>query len=201
MQIDTVLERLRTGAATVPEAFAFSSDMHITTRAAAVIVPLLDYGGRVTLLLTKRTSHLTAHAGQICFPGGVREKNDANLLATAQRETLEELAIPADAMRVVAQGRERVTATGYHITPFFAHIHAPIAIVAEPAEVEAVFELPLDLALDCEAYTQKTHRYKGVERCFDVLKYKEYCIWGATAGILRDMCRMIHNECWEQAEC
>lgn len=201
MSMDDVLLRLRSGCGTLPEAFASIHDRDVKTRPAAVIVPILDYDDHATILLTKRTPHLSAHAGQICFPGGMWEESDDSLLATALRECEEELGIPAASMTIIGEGRARITATGYHITPFIAHIPAPLHYTPDPSEVEVAFELPLATALHQKAYQKIWMEYKGVSRAHDVLYYQDHCIWGATAGILRDLCRMIHQEQWEDPAC
>lgn len=202
MSVEDVLTRLRASCAALPaESFAFDADRNIRTRPAAVIVPILDYGDHATILLTKRTSHLTAHAGQVCFPGGTWEESDDSLLATALRECDEELAISPDAIRIIGTGRGRVTATGYQITPFIGHIPAPLDYTPDPNEVESAFELPLEMALSKALYQSMEVTYKGVERAHDVLYHQEHCIWGATAGILRDICRMVGGETWEDPAC
>lgn len=201
MSIDSVLAQLQRSCEQVPEPFAYSADRHINSRPAAVIVPILDYSTHATILLTKRTSHLTAHAGQICFPGGMWEEHDDSLLATALRECEEELAIPPSAVTIIGEGRGRITATGFHITPFIAHIAAPIVYTPDPDEVEAAFEMPLELALRKASYQRMSATDDGVKRHFDMLNYDGHCIWGATAGILRDMCRMHNGEEWEDPSC
>jgi 8-oxo-dGTP pyrophosphatase MutT (NUDIX family) len=201
MSLNALLDQIRSCCEDVPEAFVLSPDYGVKTRPAAVIVPILEYADHATILLTKRTSHLTAHAGQICFPGGVREETDADLLATALRECEEELGISPDALTIIGEGRGRITATGYHITPFFAHISAPLTYSPDPNEIEMAFELPLPMALRRNAYQKVRAEYQGVTRTHDVLNYDGHCIWGATAGILRDLCRMVYEEQWEEATC
>lgn len=198
MSVGDVLARLRDHCAAQPsEPFAFAADRGAPARPAAVLVPILDYGSHATILLTKRTSHLSAHAGQVCFPGGMWEEADGSLLATALRECEEELGIPPARIRILGEGRGRVTGTGFGITPFIGHIDAPVDYTPDPFEVESAFELPLELAVSKASYREM----RIESRVHDRLDYEGHCIWGATAGILRDMCRMINGERWEDPAC
>lgn len=202
MSIQSVLAQLRDSCAVLPaEPFSFTVDRDTQRLPAAVVVPILDYGDRATILLTKRTAHLTAHAGQICFPGGMWEEGDDSLLATALREMEEEIGIPASRATIIGEGRGRITGTGFQITPFIAHIEAPVTCTPDPFEVESVFELPLDMAVEKSAYDVLHVEHKGISRPHDKLEYQGHCIWGATAGILRDMCRMVNGETWEDPTC
>lgn len=201
MQAQAVIAQLRSLCASVPEPFVFDADRNVATRPAAVVVPVVDYGDRATILLTKRTAHLHAHAGQVCFPGGMWEEGDATLLDTALRECEEELGIPRSAMTVIGEGRGRITGTGFHITPYVVHLKGPVTLHPDTFEVEAVFELPLELALRKASYQKLNTTHEGVRRSHDLLNYEGHCIWGATAGILRDLCRMLGGESWEDASC
>lgn len=202
MSIASVLAQLSKSCAVVPpEPYAHPHFPEMQSRPAAVLVPILDYDTHATILLTKRTAHLSAHAGQICFPGGMWEEADDSLLATALRETEEELGIPAERIRIIGEGRGRITGTGFQITPFLAHIAAPVEYRPDPYEVESAFELPLERAIKTSAYQILRIEHKGVKYPHDMLQYEGHCIWGATAGILRDMCRMINGERWEDPTC
>lgn len=202
MSVEQVLAQLRDSCAYRPQApFAHLRAHAETSRPAAVLVPILDYGHRATILLTKRTAHLSAHAGQVCFPGGMWEEDDGSLLATALREMEEELAIPAGRVRIIGEGRERITGTGFRITPFIGHIDAPVDYAPDPSEVEQAFELPLELAMRRAAYQVLRVEHEGVKYPHDMLHYEGHCIWGATAGILRDICRMVNGESWEDPAC
>lgn len=201
MQLDRVISQLRDGCGQRPEAFVFDCDRDVEARPAAVVVPIVDYGDRATILLTKRTAHLSAHAGQICFPGGMREEGDATLLDTALRECEEELGIARESMTIIGQSRGRITGTGFHITPFLVRLQAPVILTPDSFEVEAVFELPLELALRHASYQKLNTVNDGIHRSHDVLNYEGHCIWGATAGILRDLCHMLHGQKEEHVEC
>lgn len=201
MQLTAVLKQLRTSCDVLPEPFAFEVDRKVNTRPAAVVVPIIDHGNHATILLTKRTAHLSAHAGEISFPGGMWEEGDESLLGTALRECEEELGIAATDITVIGQGRGRITGTGFHITPFLVVIKAPITLKPDPFEVEEAFEVPLELAMQAASYERVNTTHQGIKRSHDVLPYGEYYIWGATAGILRDVCRMINGEKWEDPQC
>jgi len=201
MQLDRVLSQLRSGCEGVPSPHVFAVDRDVQPRKAAVLVPIMDYGDHATILLTKRTAHLKAHAGQVCFPGGMHEPDDVSLLATALRECEEELGIDPQQVTIIGEARGRVTGTGFHITPYIAHIRGPLAFTPDPFEVDEVFELPLELALRVASYQKLHTTHEGIRRSHDMLNFGGHCIWGATAGILRDLCRLIHNEAWEETLC
>lgn len=201
MQLQEVLTQLRQQCEAVPEAHVFAVDRDVQARKAAVLVPIVDYGTHATILLTKRTAHLSAHAGQICFPGGMHEAEDASLLDTALRETEEELGITPDEITIIGEARGRITGTGFHITPYIALVTAPLELTPDTFEVEEVFELPMELALRTASYQKLNTNHEGIRRSHDMLNYGGHCIWGATAGILRDICRMMHGEGWESVAC
>lgn len=156
-------------------------------RPAAVLVPLIDRPDGITVLLTQRTAHLAAHAGQISFPGGRREPHDQSLLDAALRETDEEIGLKRE--RILPLGRldTYVTRTAFRVEPWVGWISPPFDLVPDPNEVAEIFEVPLAFFL-AEDQPQRHHRlFSGVERSYWVFPYGRYYIWGATAGMLRDL--------------
>lgn len=154
-------------------------------RPAAVLVPLVDRGPALTVLLTQRTAHLSCHAGQICFPGGRLEPSDADEETAALRETEEEIGLTADRIEICGRLAPYVTRTGFHVTPVVALIRTPFTLRPDPYEVAEVFEVPLRVILD--PYNPQTcwrEDYTGVRRHFYVFSYQDRVIWGATAGML-----------------
>jgi 8-oxo-dGTP pyrophosphatase MutT (NUDIX family) len=155
---------------------------------AAVLVPFV-LGPNPGVLLTRRTPHLTKHAGQVSFPGGRIDPDDASPEAAALREAHEEICL--DPARVELAGRldDYVTGTSYRITPVLGLLTPGVALDglglnAATHEVDAVFELPLAVLLDPQAPQQRSRFFRGRDRLYWEWPHPEYHIWGATAAIL-----------------
>ena len=157
---------------------------HKSLIAAAVLVPLVDRPGGLTVLLTQRTAHLNSHAGQISFPGGRVEPDDSSHEAAALRETKEEIGLAADRVEIIGRLDHYVVRSGYRVTPVVGFVNPPFEIHADPFEVADVFEVPLRFILDRKNHKTDTRIHDGVERSFYVLPYEDRYIWGATAGML-----------------
>ncbi|MGH7063207.1 MAG: CoA pyrophosphatase [Stellaceae bacterium] len=153
-------------------------------RPAAVLVPLVDRAGGMTVLLTRRTAHLSAHAGQISFPGGRIEEDDADAIAAALRETEEEVGLRRDHITVISRLDTYVTGTGFEITPIVGIVRVPFGLAIDPFEVAEAFEVPLDFVLDSANHHRTERVVDGRRRVFFVLPYEGRNIWGATAGML-----------------
>lgn len=153
-------------------------------RPAAVLVPVVDREDGLRILLTRRTDHLAAHAGQISFPGGGVEPEDENEMAAALRETEEEIGLPPERVEVVGRLDTYVTRSGFRIVPFVGMIRPPFTLRPDPYEVAEVFEVPLDIVLDPGNPERHSRTVQGTERYFYVFQHEDRFIWGATAGIL-----------------
>jgi 8-oxo-dGTP pyrophosphatase MutT (NUDIX family) len=153
-------------------------------RPAAVLVPLVDHPHGMAVLLTQRTPHLSAHAGQIAFPGGRIEADDANPEAAALRETEEEVGLARDRVSIVGRLDTYVTGTGFEITPIVGIVAPPVTLAIDPFEVAEAFEVPLAFILDRRNHQRVERESAGHRRAFFVLPYEGRNIWGATAGIL-----------------
>ncbi len=151
---------------------------------AAVLVPLVDRPCGVTVLLTQRTGHLTSHAGQISFPGGRAEPYDEDAVATALRETAEEVGVDEKHVEIVGLLDTYETGTGYSITPVVGFIAPSFSLTPDPSEVEEVFEVPLAFVLDPRNHKRHSRYFNGIERHFHAMPFEERYIWGATAGML-----------------
>lgn len=150
---------------------------------AAVLVPII-LRDEPSLLLTKRTAHLKAHAGQVSFPGGRIDPDDQHAEAAALREAWEEIALDPGNVEVVGRMDDYVTGTGYVITPVLGLVPPGLSYTPSPHEVEAVFEFPLSVLLDPAAPRRQKQHVRGVWREYWVWPHAEHFIWGATAAIM-----------------
>ncbi len=158
---------------------------------AAVLVPLVDRADGMTILLTQRTAHLTDHAGQISFPGGRIEERDRNPEEAALREAFEEVGLPPERVEPVGRLDDYETRTGFIIHPVVALVEPPFPVNPDPFEVAEVFEVPLGFVLDRANHHLEQRVYRGRERQFYVLPYDDRYIWGATAGMLVNLCDVL----------
>ncbi|MBI3710181.1 MAG: CoA pyrophosphatase [Proteobacteria bacterium] len=151
---------------------------------AAVLVPIVARAAGPTILLTRRTEHLADHPGQISFPGGRLDPGDADAVAAALRETAEEVGLARERVEIIGRLDTYQTRTGYEVTPIVGVVLPPFTLALDPHEVAEAFEVPLDFVLDKANHERGSRMYQGVERQFWVLPYRDYYIWGATAGML-----------------
>lgn len=161
-------------------------DALATARPAAVLIPAIARD-TITLLLTQRTAHLAAHAGQIAFPGGKAEPHDTGPLDTALREAREEIGLESSLVTPLGSLDRYLTGTGFRITPVIGLVDPAFTLAPDHNEVADVFEVPLSFLMDPANYQRHTRVIEGAERHFYAVPFGERFIWGATAGILRNM--------------
>jgi 8-oxo-dGTP pyrophosphatase MutT (NUDIX family) len=154
---------------------------------AAVLVPVIDYASGARILLTRRQSALRRHSGQIAFPGGRAESHDADLAATALRETEEEVGLDRSHVSVMGALSPYITATGFAIAPIVARVAPGFSLQPDASEVAEAFEVPLDFLLDPANHHRHEGEIQGAIRTWWAMPYGDYYIWGATAGILREL--------------
>jgi 8-oxo-dGTP pyrophosphatase MutT (NUDIX family) len=154
-------------------------------RPAGVLVPILVENGRASLYLTKRSSALKHHPGQIAFPGGKQDEGDADIIAAALREAHEEIALDPRNVEVLGTMPPHETVTGFMMTPVIARLCAPFDPIPEAGEVDDIFQVPLEHVLDRERFSVQSRRWRGVRRNYYTVPFGPYYIWGATARILR----------------
>lgn len=156
--------------------------------AAVLILLCLDEDGEFSIVLTERTAHLRHHAGQISLPGGRVDPDDADVYAAALREAEEEIGLNPSAVTVLGRLDDYYTRSGFKIAPVVGTVACGAArFVPNPSEVAAVFTMPLAHARS-EAGLRKTEReFEGILRYFYAVDYDEWYIWGATAGILKNL--------------
>ncbi|HVF65555.1 MAG TPA: CoA pyrophosphatase [Casimicrobiaceae bacterium] len=151
---------------------------------AAVLVPIVNRPEGLTVLLTQRSDALPDHAGQISFPGGRVEADDASPEAAALREAQEEIGLQPAWVTTLGRLERYETSTGFVVTPVVGWIEPPFSLLPEPLEVAEAFEVPLAFLME-ERNRQRHHRMMGeIRRDFFAIPYEERFIWGATAAML-----------------
>lgn len=161
-------------------------------RHAAVLVPIVERDGHLTVLLTRRSDDLPVHKGQISFPGGRVEDDDTDHVETALRESEEEIGLDRGAVEVIGRLDTYLTRTGFSVTPVIGFVRPPLDLTADPVEVAEIFEVPLAFLLDRANQEQHSREWQGTTRNFFVLPYEHYYIWGATAGMLVNLSDVMH---------
>ena len=158
---------------------------------AGVLIPIIDREGALTVLLTKRSAALKHHASQISFPGGRMEDHDADIEATALRETHEEVGFVPDSVSVIGYLNPMPTVTGYAVTPVIGVVADPDSLKVDRTEVELAFEVPLAFLLDKRNVRPAEREYRGRKIPIVEFQYEEHRIWGATAHMLLELERKL----------
>jgi len=166
-------------------------------RAAAVLVPLVEHRSGITVLLTQRTFHLRDHSGQVAFPGGRIEADDASPVAAALREAYEEVGLESSRVDVIGYLPEYLTGTGFKVTPVVGLVTPGFELRLDPSEVAQAFEVPLAFLMNPRHHQRRRVELGGHERTFFAMPYRppggrdEHFIWGATAAMLRNLYRLL----------
>ena len=160
---------------------------------AAVMVPLVPRTAGVQVLLTQRTAHLADHAGQISFPGGRVEPEDVTREETALRETEEEIGLSRERVTILGRLPHYEIPTGFRITPVVGWAEPPFELKLDAFEVAAAFEVPLTHFLDTTRFVRREYQFRGRHRYYMAIPYEGRYIWGATAGMLYTLARMLSD--------
>jgi len=159
--------------------------MKQATRPAAVLIPVVDGGDALSVILTKRTERLASHSGQVAFPGGKIDKDDGGPVEAALREANEEIGLDAGRVDVLGVMPEYLTGSGYRISPVVALVEENPQLTANRDEVEYIFEVPLAFLLDTTNHRVGSRVFQGRRRHYLEMPYGEHYIWGVTAGIIK----------------
>lgn len=192
---DLLARRRRLGpldGATVADRFVAEIDAGPPERAdgllrpAAVLLPLIERGHGLHLVLTRRTDHLRTHSGQVALPGGKIDRADGGSpLRAALREAQEEIGLPPPAVEPVGLLTPFVSNSGYRIHPVVGLVAGAPILTPNPGEVAEVFEVPLAFLMNPANHRVGSRTVGGAVRTFYVMDYDGHHIWGVTAGILR----------------
>lgn len=165
---------------------------------ASVLLPIV-MREQPTVLLTERTMHLSTHSGQIAFPGGKADEEDADACATALREAQEEIGLDPAFVQVLGHMPHYITGSAFIITPVVALVETGFTLTPNANEVADIFEVPLAFLMNPAHHQRHAFEWEGVRREWFSMPYPEPMngrttqrfIWGATAGMLRNFYRLL----------
>lgn len=160
-----------------------SNSLRSAGQSHAAVILLLSRDDNPGLLFTKRALHLRNHPGEVCFPGGMREPGDIDLLATALREMEEEIGLPAKEVQVLGRLPEAYTRAGTKVTPFVASFDVSYPLVASLSELDSIFMVPLSLFGQGLMVREDVFEREGRSYKIPVYHYQGYEIWGFTAAV------------------
>lgn len=198
LSAEALRRRFADSLAWAPE-FAFETVVPAGERPlvpASVLVPIVVRPDALSVLLTLRTAHLHDHAGQISFPGGRVDAVDADAVATALRETEEEIGLSRRHIEVLGSLPDYQTGTGFLVTPVVSLVHPPFELAADEFEVAEIFEVPLPFLMNGANHERRSAEFPGRpgRRNFYAIPYGGYFIWGATAAMLRNLYHFLRAE-------
>jgi len=174
---------------TIRSDFHFDDDLdreerNPSLKPAAVLVPIIERDDELVILLTRRADHLDSHSGQVAFPGGKAEESDKDLVATALRETHEEVGIADHLIEVLGYLDEYETGTGFSIQPVVGFVDPAAKLNLDATEVAEAFEVPFSFLMNPDNHTRSSMFWRGKMREYYDMPYGGQRIWGATAAML-----------------
>lgn len=164
-----------------------------TLRKASVLIPITRPrpNKESEIVLTLRSEKLNSHPGQISFPGGSEEPHDSDAIATALRESKEEIGLSPENVEVIGRLGDLAVPSGFQITPIVGLIEPDLKLEACPIEVAQIFHVPLSFIANTSSYKSKSMSYNNLTRKVLEMQFKDFRIWGATAAILHHLAQMI----------
>jgi 8-oxo-dGTP pyrophosphatase MutT (NUDIX family) len=180
--MDGLKQQIRTSLAKHSKSVASEE----TFTPSAVLIPIFYKNGEPHLLLTLRTETVASHKGQISFPGGTRENGDRDLLATALRETFEEVGIRPEDVEVLGELDDLLAVTNFVVTPFVGVFPYPYDFKISHDEIAELIEIPLSFFMDPRNRRVEERLYRGRNVTVYFYDYGKYTVWGVTARILKD---------------
>ena len=164
-------------------------------RKASVLIPITRHkpGKNSEIVLTVRSENLNSHPGQISLPGGSEEAIDSDVVATALRESEEEIGLGQGDVEVIGRLGDMALPSGFQITPIVGLIEPDLKYVPCPIEVAEIFHAPLSLLINPDSYKSTSMTYGNQSRKILELQFERFRIWGATAAILYHLAQMIEN--------
>ena len=164
----------------------------VVPRPAAVLVPVIAGADDLRLLLTQRTAHLSSHGGQVAFPGGRIDETDEGPVAAALREAEEETGIAPRFVEPLGFLDTYLTGTSYRVVPVVAVLRPGYRLSPHAGEVADIFEMPLAFLMNPDHHLRHSRNYQGRERFYYAMPYGERYIWGATAGMIRNLYTLLY---------
>lgn len=161
-------------------------------RVAAVLIPI-TLGHSPEIVFIRRAEHLNSHRGQVAFPGGMWEPGDDSLLATALRESEEEIALPPDQVEVIAAFEPRTTRFDVQVCPYVGLIPPGLPLVPDLSELESVFTVPVDFLLEPGSYGTTVRRLVDQDYEVPCIHFGDYCIWGFTLHLLMELLGHVYD--------
>lgn len=165
----------------------------MTFKEAAVLIPVVSREPEASVLLTQRTPHLSAHAGQIAFPGGKVDADDPSPIAAALREAEEEIGLSPALVEPIGYLSPYLSRTGYRIVPVLGRVNPAHELTINPHEVVDAFEVPLSFLMSAANHRRGSRLFMGKPRNFYEIPFEERYIWGITAGIIRGLYERIYR--------
>lgn len=159
---------------------------------AAVLVPVTDEA-TPHIILTRRASHMSSHAGEVAFPGGKCDSTDASIIATALRESREEIGLPEESVEVIGELDAFTSKVGLRVQPIIGMVPSDLILLPNPGEIESIFRVPVEFFLTEKVSYTHRFRFMGNEVTVPSFNYGDYVIWGLTAFMIVDLIKRAYD--------